>query len=207
MSATVTARHRVALAGFVCDAITKKAVAGAVVSMTANVPPAFKGRLKLYEAQFGVAWNAMTERRDRTRSRMDGLFYFLDLPEGDYELNISAPALGKRFGSVTQTAKVARDAKQNYHLEWAEVSLTPTTIEGSITCKKVNIGFAQVRVQGSGESAFSNEDGRYTISGVEPGKRTLLIYAQGHKPATQPVTIKKPGDLRTVDIKLIDNAS
>jgi hypothetical protein len=206
MSTTVTARHRVALAGNVIDAITNKAVTAAVISMTANVPPAFQSRLRLYEAQYGASWNAMAERPDRALSRADGLFYFLDLPEGDYELQVSAPAFGKRYGTVKRTANVARNAQKRYELDWAAISLPPTTIEGSVSSKKTGISFARVSLQGSGESAFSNDAGRYTIMRVEPGARTLLVYAQGYKQVTQPVTVKNAGDVQTADIKLTDRA-
>jgi hypothetical protein len=205
MNETVQARHRVALAGQVIDAITEKVIASAIISLT-KTPPAFKRRLGLYATQFGASWKVMAERPDRTRSRVDGLFYFLDLPNGDYELNISAPSFGKRYGSVGQKVKVARDANGTYQLTWAIVSLPPTTIEGCISSKKTNISFAQVRVQGSGESAYSDDAGRYTITGVEPGKRTVLASAQGYKPVTQPVTIAKPGDVQTVNFNLLHSA-
>jgi hypothetical protein len=201
MNEPAQARHRVALAGQVLDAITKRAVAGAVLSMT-KMPPAFQTWLGFHAGQFGAAWNGMAERPDRTLSRHDGLFYFLDLPEGKYELNISAPGSLQRYGTVTQEAIVVLGKNKAYQLEWGTVSLPPTAIEGCITSKKKAISFAQVRVQGSGESAFSDDAGQYTITGVEPGKRTLLAYAQGYKPATKPVTIANPGDVQTVDFNL-----
>ena len=205
MTTTVTARHRVALAGLVTDGITSKAIAGALVSI-ANSPAAFQRWLRLYSTQFGAAWSTMPERPDQTRSRADGLFYFLDLPNGNYELNISVPGFGKRYGSVVRKVKVATAANGSYQLDWANVSIPPTAIEGCVSSKKINVSFARVQVQGSGETAFSDNAGLYSITGVEPGKRTLLVYAQGYKPVTQPITIAKPGDLQTVNFNLLHSA-
>jgi hypothetical protein len=202
---TIEMRHRVALAGVVTDAVTSQSVADAVVSI-ANAPKAFESWLGVYATRFGAAWSGMTERPDRTRSRRDGLFYFLDLPDGDYELTVAAPSFGSRYGVAGSTVKVVGKELPRYEIQWTNVSLPPTTIQGCVSSKKINIGFAQVQIQGSGESVFSDDMGRYVLAGIEPGKRTLMVSAQGYKPFAEQIVIAKPGDRNTKDVQLIHSA-
>ena len=205
MNTIETARHRVAIAGFVSDAITGKAVAGVDVAVT-DMPPQFKKKVGLNAIQFGAKWAGMIERPDRTRSRIDGLFYFLDLPDGDYGLRIAAPSFGSRYGTVGRKVTVARDANGTFKLDWAIVGLPPTTVKGAVTGKEGAgedvVRFAQVRVKGSGESAFSDHAGQYLIAGIEPGRRTLMVSAQGYRPISQTVLIAAPGAVQTMNFGL-----
>jgi hypothetical protein len=191
----------VAIAGSVSDAITGNAIAEVDITMT-DTPASFTKKLGLYAIQFGAKWATMAERPDRTRSRVDGLFYFLDLPDGKYGLHIAAPKFGSRYGAVDVKATVARDAKGTFKLDWAIVGLPPTTVKGAITSPEENVCFAQVRVKGSGEYAFSDRTGRYLIAGIEPGQRTLLVSAQGFHPIAQPVLIEGPGAVQTMNFGL-----
>src|SRR5262249_761082 len=82
MSVWQTARHQVAIAGRVLDAETGKPLAGVLINIV-SMPVAFRRKVELLSKSPA----ALTERVDRTRSRADGLFYFLDLPEGKYTLS------------------------------------------------------------------------------------------------------------------------
>jgi len=197
-------RHRVAVAGHVTDAGTGKAISQAVVTITA-APEAFERRLQLASLQYGDQWDAMPERPDKTRTRDDGLFYFLDLPDGNYSLTASLPGSYKRYGSVQQTAKVSRDAKGDTRIAFVNLSLQATAVKGKITGAnhKTGVVMAQVRVKGSGERVFSDAQGDYVISAIEPGKRTISVSAQGYRQVSQLVVVREPGTSETLNFKLV----
>ena len=65
---------------------------------------------------------------------------------------------------------------------------------------------AEVRVKGSGERAFSDAQGRYLLGAVAPGKRTILVYAQGYRAVSKPVTLAAPGALETLNFSLVREA-
>jgi hypothetical protein len=202
MSTVEVVRHRVAIAGYVTDAVTGRAMAGVEVAMT-GMPAAFRSRLGYRNLQFGSRWDAMVERPDRTCTRTDGLFYFLDLSDGEYGLRATAIAYGKRYGIVEQSVAVSRNKLGTFKLDWVALALPSTAVKGTITSRKVNVNMAEVRVKGSGERVFSDGQGKYLLAAIEPGKRTLLVYAQGYRPASQPVSIASPGDSETLNFGLV----
>jgi hypothetical protein len=196
------ARHRVAIAGRVLDAGMGKPVADAAVSLTG--PAAFQSKLALASLAYGDDWNSMPERPDRTKTREDGLFYFLDLPDGKYSLSASIPSYGSRYGTAQQVATVSRDSKGNIKAVFVNLTLQPTAVKGKVTGsgKKTAVVLAEVRVKGSGERTFTDVQGQYTVAGIEPGKRVLLVSAQGYRAVSQPVTLGEPGTSQTVDFSL-----
>lgn len=206
----MTARHSVAISGQVTDAISGKVIAGAEVEITRS-PRAYQKWLEVRGNEFGESWKTMRNRPDITQSRPDGLFYFLDLPEGEYEVTISAPYVplarssanfGRRYGPQTKTVKVARDAKKNYVLDWVLVSLSPTAVQGSLKSGNTSISFAQVQIQPGGKSTWTDQAGQFEFTGIEPGEYTLLINARGFKPdSIKQVTIRGPGDVQKLKSK------
>ncbi len=195
MISWLVARHRVAIAGHVTDAQTGKAILGAEVAMI-EMPAAFKQKLQ-HAAATGLL--------DKARTRHDGLFYFLDLPDGKYTLEVSVPGSGKRYGSVQQKTKVSRDEKGDTKVDYVNFALQPTAVTGKITGagNKGGVLMAQVQVRGSGERTFSDADGRYALAGIEPGKRTVQVRAQGYRPAAEAVFIAAPGESKTLDFDLV----
>jgi hypothetical protein len=192
MIAWTTARHRVAIAGHVVDAASQKAVAGAEVVIV-EMPAAFKHKLQRAGAGF-----------DRARTREDGLFYFLDLPDGKYTLSASLPGAGKRYGNAQQKTKVSRDEKGDTKIAFVNFALPPTAVKGKITGTEHSVGIvmAQVRVKGSGERAFSDFKGEYVLTGIEPGSRTVQVFAQGYRTASERISIAA-GEAKTKDFELV----
>ena len=196
-------RRRVALAGCVVDAGTGKPVQGAVVAIT-GMPDAFKKRLEVAAQPYGNRWNTMLERPDRTRTRPDGLFYFLGLPDGKYGLIASIPGCGGRYGTVEESATVSRNADGDTKIALVKCVLPPTLVKGKITAsgRKTGVALARVRIKGSGERVFSDAQGQYIVVGIEPGKRTLLVSAQGYRAESQECTLGEPGASETLNFAL-----
>jgi len=203
MSDWVTARHKVAIAGRVSDASTGKAVSNALVWIIA-MPEALEQRLTMLSRIYRNEWSTLQARLDRTESREDGLFYFLDLPEGSYTIMASIPDSGSRYGTVQQPAEVAHDDKGEVKVSFIDLALQPTCLTGKITGPnhKTAIVLAEVRVKGSGERTFSDAQGQYVLRSIEPGRRTIEVSAQGYKPKSEPVTIASPGTVETVNMSL-----
>ncbi len=185
------------------DAGANKPLAGARVEIV-DKPAAFERALALKSISRGPRWSVMAERPDRTRAAADGLFYFLDLPDGDYTLEVSVSDGGRRYGAARASAKVSRDAKGNIKLEFLEIPVQPTTLRGRVTAAghKKGISMAEVRIEGSGERVFTAADGVYVLRPVEPGKRTILAAAPGYRQEARIATIKKPGDVVVADLAL-----
>jgi hypothetical protein len=220
-----TVRHQVAIAGRLADAGTGKPVGGALVTINEDerTPAAFKSLLEARAMQYGDAWATMTERPDRARTAPDGLFYFLDLPDGDYTLTASLASMGNRYGTAQATATVSRDENGNLKRAFLDLALQATTVRGKITgpSHKTGVAMAEVRVKGSGERTFSDAQGQYVLAGVEPVKpkngtsaggrppiteRTVLVFAQGYRPASKPVALHEAGTMKTLNFELVREA-
>lgn len=191
----LVARHRVAIAGHVTDAETQKAIPGAEVALV-DMPAAFKQKLQLAAA---------IGQLDKARTGENGLFYFLDLPDGMYTLAAALPGSGRRYGTAQEKATVSRDAKGDTKVEYVNFALQPTAVKGRITGAghKSGVLMARVQVRGSGEQTFSDADGKYALARIEPGKRTVQVFAQGYRPAMEAVVIAAPGESKTQDFNLV----
>lgn len=203
MSTWQIARRQVAIAGRVTDGVSGKPLSGVHVTIV-TMPPLFKNKLEVAALQYGNRWATMTERADKTQTRHDGLFYFLDLPDGKYGLSASLSSPGKRYSKADEAVVVARDAKGGMKLTFTNFVLQQTMLKGKVTCPghKTGVAMAEVRVKGSGERAFSDVQGQYLLAGIEPGKRTVLVFAQGYREAEQAVTIAGPGESQTLNFAL-----
>lgn len=198
-------RHQVALAGQVTDKQTGRTIDGAQIEVT-SAPPEFTDWLDNRRIQYGDRWNSMVERPDRTRTEPDGHFHFIDLPDGEYTLTASLPGVGSRYGTAQLVVTVSRDDKGNINMAQADIALPPTTIKGKISKQSAeSVPMAEVRVKGSGERVFSNSKGEYLMAGLEKGKRTVLVSAQGFKEASQTAQLNR-GAVHTLNFTLLPAA-
>jgi hypothetical protein len=227
MTRFITARHRVAIAGVVVDDMSGKPVAGAHLEITAQ-PQAYTEKLARLRSR-RVAPGQAPQRPDTTRTRPDGLFFFLDLPVGNYSLLGFMPRQGrsmrysglagedqqdpferngdKRYGKTQYDASVSYEGERFDKL--AVLRLPPTAIRGRVVTSANQTGLlmAEVRVKGSGECAFTNGQGQYTITGIQPDKvrsRVLEVRARGYRDHVIEVTIDEPGTCKLLkDVSLV----
>jgi len=198
--------HQVAIAGQVSDALTRKAIAGALVQIEIDTAPqAFTSQLALRKKQDGDRWETMVERLDRALTRADGHFHFMDLPNGQYRLNVSLPGLGSRYGKTQAEVVVARNPGGSLKMATTVIVLPPTTLRGQITEQTSGepVFMAQVRVQGSGESTFSDKQGNYQLIGLEVGNRTVQVVLKGYQQVTVPVILNHAGMAQTLNVVLL----
>jgi hypothetical protein len=90
-----------------------------------------------------------------------------------------------------------------------KAALQPTTVKGKITGSnhKAGVVLAQVRIRGSGERTYTDAQGQFVLAGIEPGTRTVQIFAQGYHPVSRVVRLGQPGASETVNVALTREAS
>ncbi|NER39460.1 MAG: carboxypeptidase-like regulatory domain-containing protein [Oscillatoria sp. SIO1A7] len=202
-------RHKVAIYGRVSDEETELAIHGAVVEMT-SMPEAFENWLALHSLQYGRSWATMRERPDRKITSVDGYFYFVDLPNGDYTLRASLPKAGTRYGTAEVSATVSREIPDNIN-KTANIALPPTAIKGQIVDENGDpVGMAKVKIKGSSEYAFSDGDGNYFLSNLEASQnpetgRTAeaIVSARGYYTNSKTVELFKGQVVKEYDFTLL----
>jgi hypothetical protein len=200
--------HQVAICGVAVDGRTGQVLPGVQVRIIA-MPASFSDRLKLKALQH-ARWEKLEERPDRTFTRADGSFRFLDLPDGEYRLAFSLRGAPHRYGPAQKSFTVARDRSGKITAAITSIALAPTGIAGQVLGASSDGGaplplvMAEVRVAGSGEQTWTGQDGQYYLTGVETGSRILQVTAHGYAlPAGTQLTVDiKVGEIGIKDITL-----
>ncbi len=182
MPTIALARHRAAICGYVRDAQSGTGIPGATVEI--------------------VGAGA------RTETRADGFYYFVDLADGSYTLRAAAPALSRRYASVTVAGvTVASDAAGRPAFDpKGNLGLPPTRLSGRVqrAGSLAPIARAEVRLRASGEKTMSNNLGQYQLSAIEAGTQTVQISAAGFAAKPQSVTLNA-GQNTAADFTLAPN--
>ena len=195
-------RHQAAIAGWVSDAQTGAGLSGVHVFISAG-PETFQKGLALKARQYGEGWATLPERPDRACTAADGYYRFINLPPGNYTLAASLPGSGTRYGQAQASASVVYDNQGNVALAMADLQLAPTTLLGQVRdAAGEPVHLVQVRVLGSGEYTFSDEQGQYRLTGLEVGARQVRASAQGYTALTQAVRLEQAGGQYTLDFSL-----
>ena len=226
MTEFIIARHRVAIAGVVSDGLSGKPIAGAHLEITAK-PAAYAKRLALLEADRSPAAKGV-HGYDTVRTRTNGLFFFMDLPEGEYKLIGFVPKDARSGSANAQLPAAIRDAFQgqadtrygemrfdavvSYAPEGfgklAVLRLQPTGITGRVVASatKSAVLMAEVRIKGSGERTFTDAQGQFTIPGLRPNDkqpRIVQFRARGYRDQSLEVLVDKPGVCKRIaDLEL-----
>jgi hypothetical protein len=199
-------KHQAAITGKVVDGRTTIPIRGVTVHITAH-PPAFAQQLSAFALRHGPTWEQHPQRPDRTRTAEDGCFRFVNLPDGSYTLQFSLAQGRHRYGSTQSTFTVERDEDGDIQSPIHEVVLPPTGVDGQIKGlvqgSATVLPMARIRVEGSGELAYGDEQGRFYLTGVEPGTRTLRISAMGFQPATAQASIAE-GTITSLAVQVLD---
>lgn len=144
-----------------------------------------------------------------TKTAADGLFCFLNLPEGDYTLIASMPKSTRRYGvSQTQNVTVSHNDEGDIAISVADITLPSTSIIGKISstieASDEPIMLAEVKIKGSHDSTYSNSKGEYILSGLEASvrERTVIVQAQGYQDTQRTIALSEPGEQKTLDFEL-----
>ena len=112
-------RRQVAIGGRVVDENNNPA-AGVQVTIT-SMPKGFKQSVEAAFDTAGAEWDNLEERQDRMRSRLDGIYFFLELPEGKYTLK----AIDLQSGEQDEkSVSISRDKKQNIKMTQADFRIS-----------------------------------------------------------------------------------
>ncbi|WP_019503898.1 carboxypeptidase regulatory-like domain-containing protein [Pleurocapsa sp. PCC 7319] len=142
-------------------------------------------------------------RTDVTLTAGDGLFYFLNLPPGEYSLQASMPNMTRRYG-IGSIKTVTVSDRGNTQIAVADLTLPSTNLTGKITHNAEPITLAEVRIKGSQESAFSNSKGEYIFSELESSARSriILVRAKGYQPSEKKILLSRSGEQKTLNFDL-----
>ncbi len=111
-------RHQVAVAGRVLDGAGLP-VSGVQMTIT-EMPEDFRQRVEGAASAAAEDWDELEDRLDRVCTEGDGLYYFLDLPPGQYEVK----AVDQKSGAHGEgTAKVTWGSDGAIKMDVADIRL------------------------------------------------------------------------------------
>lgn len=112
-------RRQVAIAGRIVDKSNTPLVGVPVTIISTSGD--FKRRVENATIAFRKGWDNLDERIDRTISRWDGLFYFMDLPDGQYTVSVHP---GGQDTVEEKKVPVVRDKENNLAVSQVDFTFT-----------------------------------------------------------------------------------
>ncbi|NEU81190.1 carboxypeptidase regulatory-like domain-containing protein [Nostoc sp. UIC 10630] len=190
--------QQIAIAGKVLQGETQKNISGAIVAII-EMPEKFRAILSLKALQYGSRWEKMPERPDRKITSNDGYFYFTNLPPGEYLLEASLPTSPTRYNEVKTKVQISSPINGKISTTMADIVLSPTGIKGRIIDAnepKKLITNAKVKIQDSGDTTISDQQGNYRLIGLESPKSgqrniTMIVSATGYQQASHLLNIQR----------------
>lgn len=158
----------------------------------------------------GAAARQRRQRIDQAWSAADGIFFFVNLPAGDYSLRTSIPEKGTRYGTVeTDPAHPVRvqpppDNGQPAQVAQVVMAVPPTRLFGTVTRLDNAQPVARARVRLRGDTAFVKTDdaGKYDLRRLVAGKPTVEVTAAGFKPGVLQVDDLNAGQEREANVAI-----
>ncbi|AFZ55813.1 hypothetical protein H6G54_26855 [Anabaena cylindrica FACHB-243] len=172
---------------------------------------------------------AKNSQLGRTQTISDGWFYFMDLPDGLYQLEASLSDPQMRYAKSQHQIEIATKNVKNINIinqdknldifdtiNRVKLELKPTTLLGKITNadEKEAIGMAKVQIQGSKEYTFSSTEiikqsqgeWNYRLIGIEARNTpiTVIVSAKGY-PIKQKQINLQTGEVKSLDFQLTTN--
>jgi hypothetical protein len=112
-------RRQVAIGGRIQDK-DDQPMTGVQVTLT-SMPKGFKQLVEAASGAVEAGWDELEQRMDRVTSRIDGIYYFLDLPEGKYTLKAIDLKSGKQ---AEKRVSIACDKEQNIKMAQADFRIS-----------------------------------------------------------------------------------
>ncbi|MFZ2360876.1 MAG: putative glycoside hydrolase, partial [Anaerolineae bacterium] len=126
-----------------------------------------------------LAGVALTLNGQSSQSLDNGFFYFpSDVGAG--EISVALP------GFLPATAAVASDAAVNGQ-EAVDIALQPTALAGVVSDYQTGQPLAGVTVTAAGQTATTDDAGRYRLLRLHGGDLSLTAELDGFEPASQPI--------------------
>lgn len=89
-----------------------------------DAPASFQRRLYLKSLSHGQNWESLLARPDRTPIRVDGSFYFMDLPPGNYTVRATCT----QRGTILQPAEAVVTIVNKGKPSWIDLILTTAIV-------------------------------------------------------------------------------
>lgn len=138
-------------------------------------------------------------------SDADGRFRFPEVPSGEYEVRLVAPAVAgidPLFEVLEPEVHEVRLGSDPVDLVFAVVGLVPARITGVVRCEGAPVGGLEVRVAGGEVDRVTSTDaeGRYTALDLGPGVYAVIPVDPPCAPivATEVVRVR-PGEFVDLD--------
>lgn len=202
-----TIRRQVAISGKVTDSTSGKPLADVMVEIVSG-PSAFTSMMAVKESVYGPSFASSVKRPDKTKTRADGHFHFMDLPDGSYTLRASWKTMKNRYGTAQRVVSVSRTPSGNVILTASDIQLSPSTVRGRILRQGTTtpVVMAEVRVSGSLEFTHSDTNGDYALKGLESSAsrpRSVTVSAVGYQNRNLDVIVPAPGDEVVLNVQLV----
>lgn len=189
---------------------------GALVEIISG-PPAYEALRARQAAALAAGTRLRRPRCDRTYSQADGIYYFTDLPPGDYMLRAGAPQHGTRYGTAATEAPLQVLPRPDpgpvpvpgaipgpISVSTFDAWLPTTGLRGIVRRQDTGdpIFMAQVRLRGEPAPLRTDVDGRYALRRLPAGRHSFEITAPGFTPVQQAVTLERGKEVIIPDILL-----
>lgn len=131
-----------------------------------------------------------------TETDQDGKYFMRGIPAADYIITAQKAGYQGYSGSVTVTAgEIAR-----HDIEMT-ASSTTGTVKGIVTDKSTGTALENVLVFIGSTDTKTDNEGRYQLTGIEAGSKTIIARKSGYEDFSGTVEVKA-GDIVSYDIEL-----